>query len=106
MNIRKSLWLVILAIPLIVAAESEAVSSIKVSAKIPRLEWVKLAKLSATEAIRLALVDVPGVVVALKLEVDDGSLIYKVKVVGDDRRIIELELDAGIGAILEREEDD
>ena len=105
MKLIKSLCFGLLVVPLMNSAEPQPEGAIKVPRKTPRHQWVQMARISAIEAIQLASAEVPGVVLALKLEVDDGVLIYDVKIVGPDDHVIELELDAGTGGVLDREED-
>lgn len=65
-----------------------------------------MAKITAADAMDIALTAVPGAVVELELEVDDGVLIYEVSVIGKSHETVVLEIDAGTGEILEREDDD
>jgi len=48
---------------------------------------------------------VPGDVIKVKLEEDDGRIEYEVKVLTPTGRVIEIELDARTGQILKTEED-
>ena len=89
-----------------VTASAEKSGTLKVAKKTPRWEQVQLAKITAGEAIAIAVKAVPGAVVELELEVDDGALVYEVVVVGLDHAMVELEIDAGTGEILEREDAD
>ena len=50
--------------------------------------------------------DLPGQVIEVVLEVDDGTLIYDLKVLSPNGRLQEIEVDAATGKILKREDDD
>jgi uncharacterized membrane protein YkoI len=49
---------------------------------------------------------VPGKVIEVELEVDDGALVYDLKVLTPQGRLQEIEVDAATGRILEIEDDD
>lgn len=48
----------------------------------------------------------PGRVVEVELEYSDGILVYEVELVTDDGRLIEVDLNAATGQIIEVEEED
>lgn len=48
----------------------------------------------------------PGRVVEVELEISNGLRVYEVEVVTDDGRLIEVDIDAATGVIVEMEEDD
>ncbi|GHC61720.1 PepSY domain-containing protein [Neogemmobacter tilapiae] len=48
----------------------------------------------------------PGRVVEVELEISDGLRVYEVELVTDDGRLIEVDIDAATGVIVEMEEDD
>ncbi|WP_199258379.1 PepSY domain-containing protein [Paracoccus binzhouensis] len=48
----------------------------------------------------------PGRVIEVELGQDDGMLIYEVELVTQDGRLIDVELDAATGAILDLDEDE
>lgn len=48
----------------------------------------------------------PGRVIEVELDDDDGALVYEVELVTEDGRLIEIEIDAATGAIIDVEEDD
>jgi uncharacterized membrane protein YkoI len=50
--------------------------------------------------------DLPGQVIEVVLEVDDGTLIYDLKVLSPNGRLQEIEVDAATGKILKMEDDD
>lgn len=89
-----------------VAAETEVPGSIKVAKKSSVHDWITLVRISAAEVVEIATKAAPGTVVELELEVDDGALVYEVTVVTDKRTIVDLEIDAGTGEILEKETND
>jgi uncharacterized membrane protein YkoI len=49
---------------------------------------------------------IPGKVLAMELEFDDGSLVYDFKVLSPNGRVQEVEVDATSGRILKIEDDD
>jgi uncharacterized membrane protein YkoI len=49
---------------------------------------------------------VPGKVIEVELEDDDGTLVYDLKVLSPEGRLREIEVDAATGKILEIEDDD
>jgi uncharacterized membrane protein YkoI len=50
--------------------------------------------------------DLPGKVIEVELEVDDGIFVYDLKILAKDGRVMEVEVDAASGKILKREDDD
>jgi uncharacterized membrane protein YkoI len=50
--------------------------------------------------------DLPGKVIEVVLEVDDGTLIYDLKVLSPKGRLREIEIDAATGKILKMEDED
>lgn len=102
----RSLAAIFLVLTLGAVAEADVHGSIKVGKKTSVSEWVNLVKISATDAVEIALKSAPGMVINLELGVDDGALVYEVAIFTEQNRWIELEIDAGTGKILERESDD
>jgi uncharacterized membrane protein YkoI len=49
---------------------------------------------------------VPGDVVELELEREDGAWVYEIKVIAPDGRLLEVLVDGASGRLLEQEEDD
>lgn len=49
---------------------------------------------------------VPGKVIEVELELEDGILVYEFKLVTPDGRLVEVEVDAATGEILKTEDDD
>ena len=50
--------------------------------------------------------DLPGKVIEVVLEIDDGNLVYDLKVLSPKGRLQEIEVDAATGKILKMEDDD
>ena len=71
------------------------------------LEYPKLAKIKPVQAIETAMSQIPGSkLLALELEGDDGILVYEVVLVTSGRSLMDVEIDAGTGAIIEMEEEE
>lgn len=64
-----------------------------------------LAKISFNQALVNALAAQPGAVVKGELEVEDRCLMYFFEIVGADRKITEVEIDAGDGSLLGKEDE-
>lgn len=62
-----------------------------------------LAKVTWQDAVNIALAKVPGRLLEVALEEENGYLIYGVEVVGPDKSIIDVKIDAGSGVILRQE---
>lgn len=73
-------------------------------------DYPGLAKISLQEAAALAAKAVPGKVVEIALDDEDGFLVYEIEVMGADHQKKELLLDAGNGKTLlvkqDKEEED
>ena len=50
--------------------------------------------------------DLPGKVIEVVVEIDDGNLVYNLKVLSAKGRLQEIEVDAATGKILKMEDDD
>jgi uncharacterized membrane protein YkoI len=50
--------------------------------------------------------DLPGKVIEVVVEIDDGNLVYDLKVLSAEGRLQEIEVDAATGKILKMEDDD
>lgn len=61
--------------------------------------------LPLTRILALAAQKVPGDVLKVELEDDDGRLVYELKVLARDGRLRELKIDARSGALLKIEDD-
>ena len=76
-------------------------SSIRADDKLKETELPALAKISAEDAIKAALAAAPGKVLKVELEAEDGGLVYSVEIVGADKVVTEVEIDAGNGKVLD-----
>lgn len=68
-------------------------------------EFPSMAKISMDQAVQQALASVQGQVLKTELEDEDGFLVYGVEVVGTDKAIVEVKVDAGSGKVLAMERD-
>ncbi len=66
-------------------------------------QMVALSKLTATQAIQLARTAVPGRVVEVQLDDENGYLIWEVTELDDQGKELQLKLDAGNGRLLAAE---
>lgn len=105
-NARMGTLLLIFIISLFVLSgcESKIKGSIPVSSK-KIADFPAMAKISMTDALNKAQAKYPGKPVDVELENEDGYLIYEVEVVGPNRSVMELDVDAGNGAILKMEKE-
>lgn len=62
-----------------------------------------LAKISFAQALANAVAAQPGSVVKAELEIEDRCLMYSFEIVGPDRKMTEVEIDAGDGSVLGKE---
>jgi uncharacterized membrane protein YkoI len=105
-NARMGTILLIFIISLFVltGCESKIKGSIPVSDK-KIADFPDMAKISMMDALNKAQAKVPGKAVEVELKKEDGYLIYEVEIVRPDRTVMELEVDAGNGAILRTEKE-
>jgi uncharacterized membrane protein YkoI len=105
-NARLGTLMLIFIISLFVLAgcESKIKSSIPVSDK-KTADLPDMAKISMSDALNKAQAKVPGKPVQVELENEDGYLIYEVEIVRPDKSVMELDVDAGNGAILKMEKE-
>jgi uncharacterized membrane protein YkoI len=89
------------------AAEIKAApqGSIRPAGKVKPADLPALAKISFESALKAALTAVPGHVIKAELEVEDGNLMYSFEIVGADKAITEVEIDAGDGKVLGTEDE-
>lgn len=80
----------------------EGKGTISVSGK-SESDYPDLAKISITDVVNIAQAKFPGKVLSIELEEEKGYLVYEVEIVGTDRSINELKIDAGNGAVLSME---
>jgi len=88
----------------VLAAKEEKaapIGSILPAGKVAPVDLPAMAKISFQQALGVALAKVPGSVIKAELEVEDGNLMYSFEIVGTDRKITEVEIDAGNGKILD-----
>lgn len=57
------------------------------------------------QILKIANAEYPGELVEIELEFDDGLWLYEVELVTDDGRLVEIELDARTGEIIDIDED-
>ncbi|MEI6862323.1 MAG: PepSY domain-containing protein [Verrucomicrobiota bacterium] len=82
------------------------VGSIRPIGKVKPADLPALAKISFDDARRAALAAVPGAVILGELEVEDGNLQYSFDIVGTDKSVTEVEIDAGDGKVLATDKDE
>jgi uncharacterized membrane protein YkoI len=81
--------------------KSSAVGSIRPEGKPGPAALAALAKIPLATALKAALAAVPGSVIKAELEVEDGNLQYSFEIVGADKKVTEVEIDAGNGKVLD-----
>ncbi len=93
---------------LLAAKEEKAapIGSVRPTGKVAPADLPALAKISFQQALSTALAKSPGSVIKAELEVEDGNLMYSFEIVGADRKITEVEIDAGNGKVLNTEDED
>jgi uncharacterized membrane protein YkoI len=64
-----------------------------------------MAKISLDSAVKVALTAVPGKILKVELENENGYLVYSVEVVKANRQISDVKIDAGDGRVLKIETD-
>jgi uncharacterized membrane protein YkoI len=64
-----------------------------------------LAKISLDSAMNAALKQVPGKVLRIELENENGYLVYGIEIVKTDHQIVDVKVDAGNGKILKTDYD-
>ena len=82
------------------------IGSIRPAGKVKPADLPALAKISFDDARRAALAAVPGAVILGELEVEDGNLQYSFDIVGADKSVTEVEIDAGDGKVLATDKDE
>ena len=86
--------------------EKPAAASIRASGSVKPVDLPALAKISFQTAVVNALKAAPGSIIKAELEVEDGNLMYSFEIVGADKKITEVEIDAGNGKVLGMDKDD
>jgi uncharacterized membrane protein YkoI len=74
--------------------------SIAVKGKVAETELPGLAKISLEAAMATALQASPGSVTKAEMEIEHGSLIYSFDIVSKDKKLMEVNVDAGNGKVL------
>ncbi len=96
--------------PILWAAARETKSapkgSIHPAGKVKPADLPALAGISFQQATVNALASVPGSVIKAELEVEDGCLMYSFEIVGTNKKITEVEIDAGNGKVLDSEDEE
>ncbi|HTZ19928.1 MAG TPA: PepSY domain-containing protein [Opitutaceae bacterium] len=87
------------------AENPEPQGSIRPTGKMKPADLPALAKISFQEATSAALKAVPGSVLKAELEIEDGNLMYSFEIVGADKAVTEVEIDAGNGQVLGTEKE-
>jgi uncharacterized membrane protein YkoI len=84
--------------------KSEAVGSIRPKGEVAPADLPGLAKITFQQAMTAALAKVKGSIIKAELEVEDGNLMYSFEIVGANKKITEVEIDAGNGKVLGTED--
>ena len=87
------------------AKEKEVKSSIRPTGKVKKENLPTLAKISMAEALKAAMAAAPGSVLKAELEIEDGNLMYSFDIVTDQKTVLEVEVDAGNGKVLDVDKD-
>ncbi len=82
------------------AAAPAPIGSIRPAGKLKPADLPALTKISFADAAKAAVAAVPGSIIAGELEIEDGNLQYSFQVVGADKAVTEVEIDAGNGKVL------
>jgi|SRR5579885_1712767 len=85
--------------------DSKVTGSIQVEGKHKRAELAALAKISFDDALKAAEAKVPGTVIKAELEAEHHTLMYSFEIVGTDKTVTEVEIDAGNGRVLDVDKD-
>lgn len=85
--------------------KTAVVASIRPQGEVKSADLPGLAKISFDAALRAALAAAPGSVIKAELEVEDGNLMYSFEIVGANKKVTEVEIDAGNGKVLDIDHD-
>jgi uncharacterized membrane protein YkoI len=83
-----------------------ATGSIRIAGKVAKADRPAMAKVSFGDALQIAEKTLAGKVLSGVLEVEDGNLQYAFEIVGADKKVGEVEIDAGNGRVLGIDHDD
>jgi uncharacterized membrane protein YkoI len=75
--------------------------SIHPGGKVKRADFPAMARISLADAMKTAQAKVPGDVISADLKLKQGCLLYAFKIVGANKTITGIEIDAGDGKVLE-----
>lgn len=88
------------------AEEKPIAGSIQPQGEVKPANLPDLAKISFDAALKIARTTAPGSVIKAELEVERGTLMYSFQIVGKDKTITEIEIDAGNGKVLQTEKEE
>ena len=86
-------------------AEKKVGASIRPTGKLKPADLPALAKVTFEQALQAALAAVPGSALKGELEVEDGNLLYSFDILSAKKKVMEVEVDAGTGKVLDIDED-
>jgi uncharacterized membrane protein YkoI len=86
--------------------QSVARGSIRVKGQPSAVERAALAKISFQDALAAAVAAYPGKVISGELGVEDGNLQYDFEIIGADKKVMDVAIDAGNGKVLDIDESD
>ena len=84
--------------------ETKIVASIRPTGDPKPADLPALAKITFEQALKAALKAVPGSVLKGELEIEDGNLMYAFEILNAKNKIVEVEIDAGNGKVLDIDE--
>lgn len=79
--------------------------SIHLNGKSNSVDLPGLAKISFQQALDAAIAKAPGSVIKAELEVENATLMYSFEIVGANKTLTEVEIDAGNGAVLDADDE-
>jgi hypothetical protein len=83
------------------AADAPPIGSVRPAGKLNATGRLALARISFQRACNTALTVRPGRLIYGELEVDDGNLDFDFEIVGSGGNVIEVQIDAGNGRVLD-----
>lgn len=86
-------------------AERKVVATVRPPADTKRVDLPALAKITFAQASQTASNAVPGNIIKAELEIEDGNLLYSFEIVTHQRVVMEVEIDAGDGKVLDIDHD-
>jgi uncharacterized membrane protein YkoI len=85
---------------------SEPVGSIRPTGKLKATERAALAKITLADAQQMAVSAVPGQVTYGELVVEDGNLQFDFQIIGPEKKVTDVAIDAGDGKVLDNSKGD